>query len=190
MEGFMKGYIIIGVIIFIAILLVIYIIRAYNKLVKRLNRVKTQWAQIDVQLTRRADLIPNLLETVKGYASHEKEIFEKVTLARNALESASSPTQAITANDQLSSQLLRLVAVAEAYPDLKANTNFIDLQASLKETEDKIAYARQFYNDTVLIYKDMLHQFPSNIIGKVFNFKDESFFIPTEDKKADMKINL
>ncbi len=186
----MEGYIITGVIIFIAALLGFYSIHAYNKLVKGLNRVNTQWAQIDVQLTRRTDLIPNLVETVKGYASHEKEIFEKVAAARNAVESAPSPMEAITANDQLSGQLLRLIAVAESYPDLKANISYINLQTSLNETEDKIAYARQFYNDTVLIYKDMIHQFPSCVIAKVFHFQDELYFMPAEDKKGDMKINF
>lgn len=177
--------VIIGGIIFIVALLVIYIIGTYNKLVKRLNRVKAQWAQIDVQLTRRADLIPNLVETVKDYASHEKEILEMVISARNILVSATSPTQAISANDQLSSQLQRLNVVAESYPELKANINFNHLQSSLQETEDKIAYARQFYNDTVLLYKDIIHQFPSSAIAKLFRFKDESFFIPTEDMKGN-----
>lgn len=186
----MKNYIILGTIIFIIFLLVFYIIHTYNKFVKGRNRVSTQWAQIDVQLTRRADLIPNLVETVKGYSSHEKEIFENVAAARNALQHASSPEQAITANDQLSSQLLRLFAVAEAYPDLKADRSFIDLQSNLKETEDKIAYARQFYNDTVLIYKDKVHQFPSSLIAQMFNFKDESYYTASEDKKDDMKINF
>lgn len=185
----MERYLIIGFIILILALLIFYIIRVYNKLIKGLNRVNTQWAQIDVQLTRRSDLIPNLVETVKDYASHEKEIFENVTAARNALKSAPSPTEAINANDQLSGQLLRLIAVAEAYPDLKANIGYIQLQSSLKDTEDKIAYARQFYNDTVLIYKDRIHQFPSNVIAKIFRFKDESFFIPAEDRKGDTKSN-
>jgi len=186
----MESYIIWGAIVFIAALLVFYIIRTYNKLIKGRNRVNTQWAQIDVQLARRADLIPNLVETVKGYASHEKEIFIKVAAARTSLNSALTPGQAITANDHLTGQLAGLFAVAEAYPDLKADRSFIELQSGLKETEDKIAYARQFYNDTVLIYKDSIHQFPSSIIAKIFNFKDESYYIVNEDKKEDVKINF
>lgn len=186
----MKNYIILGIIALSVVLLVFYIIRTYNKLVKVRNRVKTQWAQIDVQLTRRADLIPNLVKTVKGYASHESEIFEKVTAARNALGCAPSPGQAITANDQLSGQLARLIAVAEAYPDLKADRSFIELQSSLKDTEGKIAYARQFLNDTVLIYKDKIHQFPASLIAKVFNFNDESYYIANEDKKADIIVDF
>ncbi len=186
----MKDYIIWGVIILIVVLLVLYIICTYNKLIKGRNRVNTQWAQIDVQLMLRADLIPNLVETVKGYASHEKEIVEEVAAARSALANALSPGQAMTANDLLSRQLLNLFAVAEAYPDLKADTSFIELQSGLKETENKIAYARQFYNDTVLIYKDKINQFPSNIIAKIFNFKDESYYIVTEDKKANIKVNF
>jgi len=186
----MVGYIILGVIILIAALLVICGIAAYNRLVKSRNRVDTQWAQIDVQLTRRADLIPNLLETVKGFASHEKEIFDNVSAARSALKDASTPGQAITANDRLSGQLPPLLAVAESYPELKSDGGFIQLQSALKEAEEKIAYARQFYNDTVLIYRDRIQQFPSSIIAKMFHFKDESYFMPSEEKKADVKISF
>jgi LemA protein len=183
-------YIIPGVVLLLLFLLVLYLIVMYNSLAKTRNRVGTQWAQINVQLTRRADLIPNLIEVVKVYASHEKEIFEKVTSARNTLEGASSPGQAMAANDYLSRQLLPLFAVAEAYPALKADGNFIDLQAALRETEDKIAYARQFYNDTVLIYKDRLSQFPSNIVARLFGFKDESYFMSTGDKETGMNVNF
>jgi LemA protein len=190
MISFGLGFIVLGIIIPILILLVIYIVIAYNNLVKARNRVGTQWAQIDVQLTRRADLIPNLVEAVKVYAAHEKEVFEGIASARKALEDASSPGQAISANDRLSGQLLPLFAVAEAYPALKADSSFIALQLSLQEAEEKIAYARQFYNDTVLIYKDRLDQFPSSIIAKLFSFKDELYFMPTEDKRADMKLSF
>jgi len=183
----MTVYIILGTIIS---LLIFYILSTYNKLVKRQNRINTQWAQIDVQLTRRADLIPNLVETVKGYISHEKETFESITLARNSLGDAHSPGHAMAANDRLSSQLSYLFATAEAYPDLKADRSFIELQSSLKETEDKIAYARQFYNDAVLLYKDMLQQFPSNIVAKMFNFKDESYYAVCENKNHETKINF
>lgn len=186
----MERYIILGIVIFIVVLFVFSIIHSYNKLVKRRNRVNTQWAQIDVQLVRRADLLPNLVATVKGYASHENELFEKITAARNAVDNAPSPGQAIAANDQLSGQLSRLFAVAEAYPNLKADRSFIDLQATLTETEDKIAYARQFYNETVLMYKDKMQQFPSNILAKIFGFKDASYYIAHEDEKDDVKINF
>lgn len=169
--------IILGVLILAVLWLIFYIIGTYNKLIKARNRIETQWAQIDVQLIRRADLIPRLIETVKDYATHEKEIFEKVTTARSALGSATSPTQAMTANDNLSKQLMPLFAVAESYPDLKANVVFIDLMSSLKDTENKIAHSRQFYNDTVLIYRDRLQKFPSNIYAKMFGFKDESHYV-------------
>lgn len=186
----MEKYIILGIIAFIAALLVIYIIYAYNTLVKRRNRVNTQWAQIDVQLVRRADLIPNLLETVKFYASHEKEIFENIAASKKALDSAVSPQEAISANDRLEGGLSRLFAVAQIYPDLKADSSFASLSAALKETEDKIAYARQFYNDTVLIYQDKLRQFPISIIAKVFHFKEEAYYIPRQEKRDDIKISF
>ena len=186
----METYIVIIAAILIMALLIFYVVRIFNKLIKSRNRVNTQWAQIDVQLTRRADLIPNLVEAVKGYASHEREIFERVTAARNALSSALSPGQAIVANDLLSDQLVRLFAVAEAYPNLKADRNFADLQSNLKETEDKIAYARQFYNDTVLMYRDLTKQFPSSIIAKLFSFEDASFYVTNEDKKDNIEVSF
>ena len=186
----MEGYIILGIVIILIALLVFYIVYAYNKLVKARNRVNTQWAQIDVQLTRRTDLIPNLLETVKGYASHEKEIYEKIAAARSAIGAASSPGQAMTANDRLSGLLPSLFAVAEGYPELKADSSFVGLQSGLKETEDKIAFARQFYNDTVLIYKDKTRQFPSSIVAKIFGFKDESYYAATDEKKDAVKISF
>lgn len=186
----MERYIILGIIAFVVVLLVFYIIYAYNILVKRRNRVNTQWAQIDVQLMRRADLIPNLMETVKGYVSHEKEIFGTVSAARNALGSASLPGDAIAANDRLSKELSHMFAVAEAYPDLQADSSFVDLQAALKETEDKIAYARQFYNDTVLLYRDRLCQFPSSMVAKIFNFQDVSDYVVSKEKLGEVKIKF
>ena len=186
----MEGNIILGAIIVIVALLAFYVIRTYNKLVKRRNRVNTQWAHIDVQLTRRADLIPNLVETVKSYASHEKAIFEKVAAARSSLETAPSPGEAITANEHLSSHLSRLFAIAEAYPGLRADSSFISLQTELKETEDKIAYARQFYNDTVLMYQDKICQFPSSLVAKMFRFKDKSYYIAPEGKTDEARIDF
>jgi len=158
--------------------------------VKGRNRVNTQWAQIDVQLTRRADLIPNLVETVKGYASHEKETFEKIAVARNELKRAQSPAEAMMANDLLSDQLGRLLAVTEAYPALKADRGFVEMQTWLKDTEEQIAYARQFYNDTVLLYNNNIHQFPSNIVANMFNFRDESYYMAKVEKTADVKVSF
>lgn len=177
----MNSSIITIAIIALVCFIVIYIVCLFNKLVKARNRVSTQWAQIDVQLVRRINLIPNLVEVVRGYISHEKELLEKITTARSELQNACSPMQAMMANNQLSAQLSPLVAVAEAYPNLKSDKAFISLQGDLKETEDKIAFARQFYNDTVLIYKNLISQFPSNLIAKIFHFQDESFYTIDEN---------
>ena len=142
-------YWIIGIVA-VVILLAIYITATYNSLVGMRNRVKDQWSQIDVQLKRRFDLIPNLVETVKGYADHEQETLKGVIEARNKFNVAKTPEEEMKANDQLSNFVSKLFALSESYPDLKANQNFMSLQADLKDTEDKIASARQFYNDTVL----------------------------------------
>ena len=154
------------------------------------NLVKDQWAQIDVLLKRRADLIPNLVETVKGYASHEKDTLEAVINARNKAVSATTPEEEMKANGELTGALNRLFALTESYPDLKANTNFMDLQNNLKETEDKISYARQFYNDAVLKYKNKLEMFPSNIVAGLFHFKPEAFFEATEAEKEVPKVQF
>ena len=168
------------IVIVIALVLVMYLISTYNSLVNLRNRVKDQWAQIDVLLKRRADLIPNLVETVKGYASHEKDTLEAVISARNKAVSATTTEEEMKANGELTQALSRLFALTEAYPDLKANTNFTDLQNNLKESEDKISISRQFYNDTVLKYKNKLEMFPSNIVANIFNFKPEPFFEATD----------
>ena len=167
----------------IVLLLIFYVVGVYNGLVNLRNMVKDQWAQIEVLLKRRADLIPNIVETVKGYASHEKETLENVISARNKAVSANTPESEMKANGELTQALGRLFALAEAYPDLKANTNFMQLQDELKNTEDKIAYARQFYNDAVLKYKNKLEMFPSNIIANMFGFKPEPFFEANEVDK-------
>lgn len=173
------------IILAIVALLAIYVMATYNSLVTLRNRVKDQWSQIEVQLKRRADLIPNLVETVKGYASHEKETLDAVISARNKAVSATTPEAEMEANGELSQALGRLLAITEAYPDLKANTNFMDLQNQLKETEDKISYSRQFYNDTVLTYQNKIEKFPSNIIAGMFGFKPYKFFEAEEqDKKV------
>ena len=184
------GTIILIVIMVLIVLILLYVASTYNKLVHLRNLVKDQWAQIDVLLKRRADLIPNLVETVKGYAGHEKETLDAVITARNKAVSATTPEEEMKANGELTGALNRLFALTEAYPDLKANTNFLDLQNNLKETEDKIAYARQFYNDAVLKYKNKLEMFPSNLIAGLFNFKPESFFEATEAEKEVPKVQF
>ena len=179
-------YVIIAVVVVIAL----YLVSTYNVLVKLRNAVKDQWAQIDVLLKRRADLIPNLVETVKGYTKHESETLEAVINARNKAVSATTTEEEMKANGELSGALSRLFALAESYPDLKANTNFMDLQNNLKETEDKIAYARQFYNDSVLKYKNKLEVFPSNIVASIFGFKPEPFFEANETERETPKVEF
>lgn len=178
------------ILIVVVVLFVIYFIATYNGLVNLRNMVKDQWAQIDVLLKRRADLIPNLVETVKGYAAHEKETLDAVITARNKAVSATTPQEEMKADGELTGALSRLFALTESYPDLKANTNFMDLQNNLKESEDKIAYARQFYNDAVLKYKNKLEMFPSNIVASMFGFKPEPFFEVAEADKEVPKVQF
>lgn len=169
----MIGIIIIALIIAI---IIIAFVSMYNGLVTSRNRVKNAWAQIEVQLNRRADLIPNLVETVEGYAGHEKSVFEQVNKARAALMDAGSVAEKSEANNTLTQSLKSLFAIAESYPDLKANENFLSLQNQLAETEDKIAYSRQFYNDSVLMYNNKCQKVPTNIIAGIFGFKEEEYF--------------
>ena len=177
-------------IIIVIIFLIVTIIHLYNNLVNLRNRVKNSYAQIDVQLKRRNDLIPNLVETVKGYASHEKGVLEEVTKARSNVMNASTIEETSEANNQLTSALKTLFAVAENYPDLKANSNFQQLQSELSDTEDKIAYARQFYNDVVLKYNNACQQFPSNIFAKLFHFKESEFFEAPAEERAAPKVEF
>ncbi len=178
---------IIGVAAFIVVVLIVrWLIGIYNKLVNGREKVKNGWAQIDVQLRRRFDLIPNLVETVKGYAAHEKETLENVTMWRSRVSSASSTEEAIEANAGLSSALGRLLVTMEKYPELKANENFMKLQAELSEIENKIAFSRQFYNDTVQKYNVLVKQFPSNIIASMFKFKEEKFFEVDESVRENV----
>ena len=165
--------IIIGAIVLIVVL---FFWLGYNSLVKNRNRVDNAWSQIDVQLKRRHDLIPNLVEAVKGYAAHERGTFEQVTAARANAINAQGPEQTAAAENQLTGALKSLFAVAEAYPDLKANQNFLQLQEELTATEDKVAYARQFYNDSVLTYNTKIQQFPTVILAGMFNFDKRDFF--------------
>ncbi|HEX9774981.1 MAG TPA: LemA family protein [Actinomycetota bacterium] len=157
-------------------LLVIFVIATYNGLVGLRNRIDNAWSQIDVQLRRRYDLIPNLVETVKGYAAHEKQLFENVAHARSAGIAATSVTEQAQAENAITQALRQLLAVSEAYPDLKANQNFLALQEELTGTEGRIAFARQFYNDQVLIFNNKVQQFPSNVIAGMFSFAARDFF--------------
>ena len=170
-------WVIIGVVAF----LVLVFIGIYNGLIRRRNQVKNSWAQIDVQLKRRYDLIPNLVNTVKGYMQHERETLEAVTKARNLAQqlSSSGAGERSRAEGELSSALARLLAVAESYPDLKANQNFLALQEELTSTENKISFSRQFYNDSVLRYNNQTQVFPSNIVAGMFGFKADEFFETT-----------
>jgi LemA protein len=158
------------------VIFAIYVIYVFNKLVRTRNRVNNAWSQIDVQLRRRYDLIPNLVETVKGYAAHEREVFEEVTQARASGEQAQTVQDQASAENQITSGLRRLIAVAENYPELKANQNFLALQEELTSTESKIAFARQFYNDQVTILNNLIQSFPSNIVAKVFAYQPREFF--------------
>ena len=181
---------VLGIILGVIALIAIFFVSTYNGLIKLRNMVKDQWSQIDVLLKRRADLIPNLVETVKGYTKHEKETLEAVINARNKAVSAQGVEEEMKANGELSGALSKLFALAESYPDLKANTNFMDLQNNLKDTEDKISYARQFYNDAVLKYKNKLEVFPSNIVASMFGFKPEPFFEATETERENVKVSF
>ncbi len=165
-----------------------YFIIVYNSFAGLKVKIKEAWSQIDVQLKRRADLIPNLVESVKGYASHEKEIFENVTKARSAMLGATGASEAAAADNMMTSALKSLFAVAEAYPDLKASSNFISLQNELSDTESKIAYSRQFYNSVVRDYNTKIVTFPSNIIGSLFGFKEEAFFEASESERQTVKV--
>jgi len=160
----------------IFIILVGWIIGLYNGLVRLRNQVKNAWAQIDVQLKRRHDLIPNLIETVRGYMTHERETLENITKARNLAAQASGVTEQAQAESNLNGALSRFFLVVENYPDLKANQNFLALQEELTSTENKIGFARQFYNDQVMTFNNRVQMFPSNIIAGMFNFTESEFF--------------
>ena len=179
------------IILGVVVLLVLYVIGNYNGLVRLRNKVKDEWSQIDVQLKKRADLIPNIVGTVKGYAKHEKDTLTAVINARNALNTASTIEDEMKANNQITGALNKLFALSEAYPELKANDNFLSLQKDLKDIEDKISYARQFYNDTVMTYNNKVQMFPSNIIAKMFGFKEEKFFeIENKEERETPKVSF
>jgi len=179
-----------GIFLIILAVLVFFLIAMYNTLASLKVKIDEAWSQIDVQLKRRTDLIPNLIETVKGYASHEKEVFENVTKARAALMSAEGPDQIGKADQQLSTALKSLFAVAEAYPELKAQESFGSLQSELSDTEDKIAYSRQFYNSVVRQYNEKIVRFPTNILAGMFGFQKKEFFEVEEADKEPVKVQF
>jgi LemA protein len=178
------------VLIVVAVTVALIVVGMYNGLVRSRLRVKEAWSGIDVQLKRRASLIPNLVETVKGYAAHERGTLEAVTEARARLQQAGTPGQAAEANNMLTQTLRSLFAVAEQYPDLKANTNFLELQRELADTEDKVAYARQFYNTNVLSYNGKTQTFPSAMLASMFGFQPAEFFEAEEQAREDVKVTF
>lgn len=176
------------IILAVVVLLVVFL---YNRLVFWRQQVKNAWSQIDVQLKRRYDLIPNLVETVKGYAKHEKETLEKVMHARNMATQAHSPKEASQAENMLSGTLKSLFAVSENYPDLKANQNFLRLQEELATTENKLSFARQFYNDTTATYNTKIEVFPTNMMAGMMGFKKEEFFVvENAEERKNIKVQF
>jgi len=182
----LTGVIVVALVVIVAVSVIVL----YNRLVTLRNRCDNSWAQIDVQLRRRYDLIPNLVETVKGYAAHERETLESVVQARAAAMAAGGVGERSAAENALSSTLRSLFAVAEAYPDLKANQSFLDLQAQLTDTEGKIAYARQFFNDCVMSYNMATQTFPSNILAGLFGFHDKTYFEVEASVKEPVNVQL
>ena len=175
----------------IIVLLIIWIIGVYNGLVSSRQKVDNAWSQIDVTLQRRFDLIPNFVETVKAYASHESETFEKITALRTSWANSSSVEEKANLNNELSGALKTIMAVSENYPDLKSNTNFSELSEELRNTENKIAFSRQFYNDSVTRYNTKLELFPSNIVANMFNFKPKSLFAAeSAEARKNVKVDF
>lgn len=174
----------------VALIVILYLIATYNRFVVLGNRIDNAVSQIDVQLKRRYDLIPNLIETVKGYAKHEKSVFENVTKARSAMLSAKTMPQKAKADNQITGALKTLFAIAENYPKLRANENFMMLQEELSGTESKIAYSRQFYNDTVLTYNNAVEKFPSNVIANMFKYKEKDMFEAETAAKKAVKVKF
>ena len=186
MDFGIAGLVLLGIVV----VLVTWIIATYNRLVGLRNRIENSWSQIDVQLNRRYELIPNLVETVKGYAKHEKEVFENVTKARSAMTTAQGVQQQGEAQNMITEALGRLFAVAEAYPELKANQNFMMLQEELSGTANKIAYSQQFYNDQVMTYNTMIESFPANIIANNFGFREKEYFPMEAAAREPVKVDF
>ena len=179
-------WIILGLLVLVAI----YVLVTYNGLVSMRNRIENAWAQIDVQLKRRYDLIPNLVETVKGYAAHERETLEAVIQARNMAMTAQGPQDQAAAENMITGALKSVFALSEAYPDLKANQNFLNLQEELTGTEGRIAYARQFYNDTVYRYNTKIQSVPSNIVANQFNFTEREYFEVDDAARGNVQVDF
>ncbi|PKK39023.1 LemA protein [Clostridiaceae bacterium JG1575] len=178
------------ILLVIILVLAAILVMMYNGLVSLRNRVKNAYAQMDVQMKNRADLIPGLVETVKGAAGHERGALEAVIKARSAVMNAQTPEQSMAANEQLTSTLNRLMLLVESYPDLKANANFQQLMSELKSAEEKIRYSRQFYNDTVMKYNNKIQVFPSNLVAGLFGFHAEKFFEITESERQVPKVDF
>ena len=179
------------IVLVVLVALVIYLIVAYNGLIRRRNQIENAWSQIDVQLKRRLDLIPNLVETVKGYAAHEQDTLDAVITARNAAVAApDTPAAQAKAENALSGTLRQLFALGEAYPDLKANQNFLALQEELSSTEGRVAYARQYYNDSVLAYNNKLQQFPTVIFARMLNFQRREYFEADEAARTTPNVEF
>ena len=178
------------ILVAVVVVLVLWAVFTFNRLVTLRNRVENGWSQIDVQLRRRYDLIPNLIETVKGYAAHEREVFEHVTEARTRAMGATGVEDQANAENAVTAGLGRLIAVAEAYPDLKANQNFLALQEELIGTESKIAYARQFYNDQVALLNTLIQKFPANVIARLGHFEPKPFFEIDEPVRGPVQVDI
>ena len=181
---------VVWILVAVVVVLVLWAVFTYNRLVTLRNRVENGWSQIDVQLRRRYDLIPNLIETVKGYAAHEREVFEHVTEARTRAMGATGVEDQANAENAVTAGLGRLIAVAEAYPDLKANQNFLALQEELIGTESKIAYARQFYNDQVALVNTLIQKFPANVIAGLGHFEPKPFFEIDEPVRGPVQVDI
>ena len=179
------------IVLVVVILIVVWVIGMYNGLVTARQKVENAWSQIDVQLQRRFDLIPNFVETVKGYMNHESETFEKIAQLRTSWANSSSVGEKANLDGELTSALKTIMAVSENYPDLKANQNFADLSEELRNTENKISFSRQFYNDSVTMYNTKLEVFPSNIIAGMFNFKQKELFAAESDEaRKNVKVDF
>ncbi|MEA3056984.1 MAG: LemA protein [Actinomycetota bacterium] len=182
--------IVLWIVLGLLVLAVLYLVFLYNGLVRLRNRIEAAWAQIDVQLRRRYDLIPNLVETVKGYAAHERETLDSVTKARAAAESATGPADQAAKENMLTQSLRSLIAVSEAYPDLKANQNFLSLQEELSATEGRIAYARQYYNDTVQRYNTKIQSFPAVLLAGALRFQPREYFEADDTSRGPVNVSF
>ena len=179
------------ILLVIVVLIALWVISVYNNLIKSRQKVKNSWSQIEVQLQRRFDLIPNLVESVKGYIGHESGVLEKVTALRTSWANSSTASEKVQIDNELSGALKTIMAVSENYPELKANQNFADLQSNLKETENKISFSRQFYNDTVTKYNTLLEVFPCNLVASMFGFKAETLFnVESAEARQNVKVDF